>query len=526
MNTSADPIVVGAAPAASRSEAFKPGVARRLLGKVPALMVFVLLGGLWWWGHATDWTLPKFSALLGHVQGEHEDWCSEHNVPESKCVECNPKLLPRGKIFGWCKIHNVHECPLCHPEVAAARQESHAADHEHEHDGNCSLHERRIQFVSQEAVERAGIEVATVGTAAVTETVTGSGEIAYDQTRTARLSTRVPGTIFQVGKQVGDAVKQGEVLALVDAAEVGRAKAEFLQALTQVRLRGRNFERLSGLLATGAVPERSLRETETGLAESRIRLTTAQQALTNLGLPIQSESLATVPDELLVDRLRFLGLPKTLSGGLDAKTPGNLLPVTAPFDGVVVSRDVVAGEVVDAAKVLYVVVDLRQMWLNLDLPLEDAKRVARGQSVRFLPDGGGEAVGTITWISTEADPKTRTIKIRVALDNADGRLRANTFGTGKVTVCKERQVVVVPNSAVQWMGCCNVVFVRDKNFLKPDALKVFHVRTICLGTKGEQQTEIRAGVAPGDVVATAGSSLLRAELLKTNLGEGCACCKN
>ena len=86
--------------------------------------------------------------------------------------------------------------------------------------------------------------------------------------------------------------------------------------------------------------------------------------------------------------------------------------------------------------------------------------------------------------------------------------------------------MVVPGTAVQWEGCCHVVFVRDKDFLREGAPKVFHVRTVHRGAGEEKETEIIAGVLPGEVVATRGSSLLRAELLKGNLGEGCACCKD
>ena len=137
------------------------------------------------------------------------------------------------------------------------------------------------------------------------------------------------------------------------------------------------------------------------------------------------------------------------------------------------------------------------MWLNLDLRLEDAKRVALGQQVRFWPDGGQEATGNITWISTEADHKTRTVKVRAALQNGDGRLRANTFGTGKVILHDQSQAVVVPSTAVQWEGCCHVVFVRDKDFFREGAPKVFHVRTVRLGAKDEKQTGDRCRAAAG-----------------------------
>lgn len=515
-----------------------PGVLRLLARAVPPLFVFTVLGGLLAWGHRTGWAIPKFPSLAGEKAAAKDDWCNEHNVPESVCVECNPDLLPRTKSFGWCKTHGVHDCPLCHPEVAQvnkrpvvteadldrAKRSLHFTERP-ENASRCSLHKRRIQFATHEAVEKAGIEVEPVWPGPVVEAVGGSGEIVYDQTRTARLSTRVPGTMFRAYKQVGDRVREGEVVGLVDAADVGRAKAEFLHALVQFRLKVRVMERLNS--ASGAVPERAVIEGEVALSESRIRLTTSQQALTNLGMPVAPEDLEKVPEDQLAAKLHFLGLPKSLADTLDAKTTtGNLLPLVAPFDGMVASRDVVAGEVVDMTKVLFVVVDSRKMWGNLDLRLEDMKAVALGQPVRFLPDGAKtEAAGTVAWVSGEADHKTRTVRVRAVLDNDAGRLRANTFGTGRVILRDEKEVVVVPTGAVHWEGCCHVVFVRNKDYFKDGSPKVFHVRTVRVGARTDKQTEIIAGVLPGEEVAVKGSAALRAELLKNRLGEGCDCCK-
>jgi cobalt-zinc-cadmium efflux system membrane fusion protein len=161
------------------------------------------------------------------------------------------------------------------------------------------------------------------------------------------------------------------------------------------------------------------------------------------------------------------------------------------------------------------------MWLTLNPRLEDARRVTVGQVVRFREDGGGnEVTGSISWISTAVDEKTRTVKVRVDLANPDGRLRANTYGTGRVVLREEKDTLVVPNEAVHWEGDCHVVFVRDKNFLVSGAPKVFHVRKVRPGARDEQYTEILAGVLPGEVVAAKGSGVLRAELLRGNLGEG------
>src|SRR6516165_5090139 len=90
-----------------------------LLGRaVPNVLILFALGGLAWWGHHNGWKLPKFAELTGAESESKDDWCAEHGVPESICVECNEKLLPRGKSYGWCKVHGVHECPLEHPDVA------------------------------------------------------------------------------------------------------------------------------------------------------------------------------------------------------------------------------------------------------------------------------------------------------------------------------------------------------------------------------------------------------------------------
>ena len=111
-------------------------------------------------------------------------------------------------------------------------------------------------------------------------------------------------------------------------------------------------------------------------------------------------------------------------------------------------------------------------------------------------------------------------KARASLPNEAGRLRANTFGPGRVILREEPEAVIVPSEAVHWEGDCFVVFVRDKNYLAEGAPKVFHVRTVRVGMKDADTTEIIAGVLPGELVATRGSGALRAELLKDNLGEG------
>ncbi|MEX2118890.1 MAG: efflux RND transporter periplasmic adaptor subunit [Pirellulales bacterium] len=500
---------------------------------LPTLLVLAGLATAAYLGHRNGWAVPKFSALWSGGDASIDDWCAAHDVPESGCVECQPDVLPLGKDYGWCGEHGVHQCPLCHPDVAqltdppqlsgddlARSRRALALTQRPENNSRCKLYRRRVQFASADAVERAGVQVEVVQRRPITESIDAAGEVIYDQSRVAHLAPRVAGTVWRVETELGQQVKQHDVLALIDAAEVGRAKAALLQAVVQTRLKQQALDRLEAVAS--ALAERQLREGRAELSAARISLLGARQALVNLGLPVDADELMDLPDEALAERVQFLGLPKELTDGLNPETTtANLIPITAPFDAVVVDFEVVAGEVVEPAKTLFVLADPSQMWLTLHARQEDSRHLALGQKVRFRPDGGTrEAAGQVTWISTAVDPRTRTVTVRATLENRSGDLRAHSYGSGQIVLREESQAIAVPSEAIHWDGSCHVVFVRDKNFFKKDAPKVFHTRTVRPAAKLDQFTELVAGVLPGEVVAGRGSAVLRAALLKNNLGAG------
>ena len=428
----------------------------RLHHHIPTLAVMAVLVGLGIYGHHSDWKLPKFAALAGNGVAARDDWCEEHNVPESQCVECHPDLLPRGKDYGWCKEHGIANCPLCHPEVAQLKQTPNVVDSDRgraeralvsaarsENNAVCKNYLRRIQFASLEAVKKAGVDVGLVERQPITESVLANGQITYDQTRFASLSSRLPGTVWHVEKNVGDRVQAGEVLALVDAAEVGRAKTELVQALAQEELQRKIVNRLESLSSDGIVAGRQAQTAQTEFVQARARLLSAQQALANLGLPVNIEQLRGLPDEKLAQYLRLLGLPENHVQHLSPnETTANLLPVKAPMDGIIVARQVVAGEVVDASRVLFQLADTSRMWLTLNVSVEDAGKLALGQPVRFRPDGNHTDVsGKLVWKSTTADPQTRMVTARAELPNSSGQLLNETFGAGRIILREENDAI-------------------------------------------------------------------------------------
>ena len=461
----------------STSTTLSRSVLQRLVSVVriiPTVFVLAVLAGVGYWGHHSDWSMPKFSDVIGAEEKEKDDWCAEHGVPESICVACNAELMPKGELHGWCAEHGVHECPFHHPQVAQLekaptierRDLERAARalklrNRKENNSNCKLHLRRIQFASKKDADKAGIDIGLVDRKKIVETIPASGEITYDQTRVTRLSTRTAGTAWRVYRNVGDTVRRGDILAVVNASEVGQQKAELLAAVVDFDLKKVQRDQLKRVAAGGGVAERVLQEAQAALTAADIRVQKGVQSLVNLGFPLTTGQVLKQDRRQLARQLRFLGLPKEIVRYLDPEnTTSNLIPVRASASGVVVSRDVVAGEVIDMNKVLFTVVDTSRMWLMLNVAMENARFLKIGRKVQFRPDGSDvEVTAPISWISTKADPQTRMVKVRVELANERGTLRDETFGTGKIVLREEPGAIVVPNEAVHWEGCCHVVFV-------------------------------------------------------------------
>jgi cobalt-zinc-cadmium efflux system membrane fusion protein len=374
-----------------------------------------------------------------------------------------------------------------------------------------------VRFQSAAAVKQAGIRVDPAHVQQLDEYVEANGVVGYDETRVAQLSSRVPGIAWRVEKHVGDQAHKGEILAILDSIEVGNAKAKFLEAAVDYDVKTQNLKHLEQI--SSAVPARTLRDARGDVRESRIRRFNARQTLINLGLPLPHDFAIDLPDEQLMQRIQFLGLPPHIVAELEpAVATANLLPIVAPFDGVLINSEIVTGEVVQTANQQFVIADVSHMWLKLDVKKAEAVRLELGQRVRFLPDGAaGELESTVSWIGTEVDEKTRTVQVRAIAGNpivpsptgtGDGQrlLRANTFGTARIRVRENRSTVVVPHSAIQWDGERHMVFVP-----LPDGCS-FALRTVIPGATHDKYTEIVSGIAADEFVVSLGSYVLKSEL--------------
>ncbi len=453
----------------------------RLLGHLTLVLTLAGLAGLAWLGHLNEWKTPAFSDL----------WKKADKPEEDKPDEEAPSPLPVDDTT-----------PSGPPSPTASSLEKLPP---------------RITLESPATAARAGFRLAPVLRRTMSQQVQAYGVLDYDQTRYAHLSTRTPGTAWCVLKGMGDRARKGDVLAVIESTDVGKAKAEFLQSLVQVDVR----KKFQDLLATGQGASAKMKlDAETAVSEAHIKLLTDQQTLANLGLPVQARDLVSLPLDQRVRQVRLLGLPaellqdQALLKGHDPEMlPANLLPLKAPWDGMVINRNIVEGELASPATPQFTLANLGQLWVMLDVRSEEASRLKEGQEVVFVPDGVQEekAEGKIDWISSEVDPKTRTVRVRAPVANPDHRLRPHTFGDGRITVRSQPYALAVPNEALQADGPLSLVFVRIDD-------QTFEWRRVQTGLKDDKYTEILSGLAAGELVVTTGSFVLKTELFKDRLG--------
>ncbi len=466
----------------------------------------------------------KFCTLCHEELTKSLMLCKEHgNIPEDVCTKCHPEvekkynieMCPKGhgapKHYcvecgtissaslpddGWCATHNKPEaeCPECARDprkvgpVAAGEQPK-----------VCRQPLPVVRLASAKVVKQVGIQTVEVAEETHAHKLTANAETAYDANRYAEISPRVGGYIREVRADLGQAVRQGEVLAVVDSAEVSAAKTQYLTSHASVKLARATAERIQSLSRSGAVAGKAELEVMTALNQAQAGAMDAEQKLRNLGFD----------DAQLAQILR-------------ANDTKNVLEIVAPIGGSVVVRHAVKGEAVQATTQLFAVADTTKMWLWIDVYESDIANIAPGQAVSFTisgADAGGPGhafVGEVTWVGTEVNDKTRTTRVRAELANPSGRLRANQFGQSEIQVGSEHKATVVPKAAVQRKDNADVVFLPEP---EPGVYRA--QRVVTKPTDRNDVVEVTWGLKPGQRVVTKGAFLLKTEIMKGAIGAGC-----
>ena len=359
----------------------------------------------------------------------------------------------------------------------------HGEDHPHgEEEGG----EAPPVVLSEEEIAEYGVQVAVAGAGELRIAVAVPGEVEFNPDRVAHVTPRVEGVVREVYKQVGDPVKAGEVLALLDSREFAEAQAEYLAAIGREQLAVANFEREEKLWREKLAVEREYLEAKQALSEARVQRELAERQLHALGM--SDDELAALPDEPHSELTRY--------------------PLTTPIGGVVTQRHLVRGEITGTNTVEppFVIADLSTVWVDLTIYAREFGAVAVGQGV-LLGDGDGEfAEGTISFISPSLHAQTRTARARVVLQNPDGHWKPGMFVDARVVIETPRVRVAVPHEAILTLNDRDVLFVRNERGFVP--------RNVRTGRRGLENVEIVEGVEPGESYVARNGFILKAELGK------------
>jgi len=365
--------------------------------------------------------------------------------------------------------------------------------------------------LSQQAIDFAQLEILTVKPRYSQAKIITTGEIKADENRVFHINSIVPGRVTKDNIVLGNAIKPGEILAVVQNLDVARIYGEYIhqshqneidvdQSEARLDLEKKKVARLEKVNKEGSVAEKDLIAAQSqqklcqiilgGFKEHRIHMKAeARSMLSTYGVDLDEESKQ--------------GLSHIVSGS----------PIRAPRPGIVIKKNVTVGDVVNPSEPLYVVADLSKVWLDITVYDKDLEKVKEGESVIFHSDSipGITFKGLISYIQPAAGDATKTFLARVILPNDKLILKPGMFGQAEITAVERNQFPYLPDRALQKYKNDTFVFVKQRD-------GSYGKRKVTLGDRLGDGYLITDGIASNEQVVGSGSFKLKSELLKSEIG--------
>jgi len=342
-----------------------------------------------------------------------------------------------------------------------------------------------IVTLTDEAMKRAGIEIATVEAGSATDVLRLPAVVEPNAYARVSVTPLVTGRVTSVSAQLGAQVRQGQTLATVFSPELADAQTQYISARAELDAHERELARTEKLVQIGAASRQELERIHAEHTGQQTRVESARSRLDLLGMSREAvESLAS-------------------GKSVDASTE-----VPAPISGVVTERLVNMGLNVDPATKLFTVVDLSTVWIVANLYEKDFARVRVGDHATVVtpayPDR--QIQGRVSYIDPQVSPESRTTKVRVEVSNPHYDLRLGMLAEAQIQASTSTSVAFIPRIAVQNVADRSFVYVA-----KPGAPGQFMEREVLVGQPSGERIQVVSGVVAGDKVVTEGSFFMRAE---------------
>ena len=319
-----------------------------------------------------------------------------------------------------------------------------------------------------------GVRTETVERKEIPDYLEVQGRIQADPTRVVRVFPPVGGRVVAVEVRPGDRVRKGQTLALLESSDVSGARSDYQKARADAEVKDKARERASLLYENQVFSEKDYRQAVADAAIARAEL------------------------ERTRDRLRVLGV--------SPEGTSNRFVVSAPRAGVVLDIGGAPGEFsksLDAPAPLCTLADLSTVWAVGEVYEKDIAGLKRGASTQVSVSAYPEQKlsARVVALSDALDPVTRTLKLRVVLDNPGERLKPEMFASIHL-LRSSVSGIVIPSSAILREGSSAYVFVQKS----PGH---FERRGVTLGRALDGGFEVASGLNGGEVIVTEGAPLLR-----------------
>jgi cobalt-zinc-cadmium efflux system membrane fusion protein len=281
------------------------------------------------------------------------------------------------------------------------------------------------------------IQLGEVTSVELSDMLRVAGQVDFDEQRITRIGATVTGRISELQAMLGQQVKVGQTLAVLNSTELGAAQLAYMKARAQAQLNQRSVDRARQLLDADVIGSAELQRRESELAISLSEQRAAADQLRVLGV-----------SQRALDKLSETGAINSVS------------PVVATMAGTVVERKVTQGQVVQPSEVLFSIADLSRVWVEAEVPEQQAGQVQAGQNIQVeIPSLGQQLTAKLIYIADIVDPVTRTVTVRSELDNSDRSLKPAMLATVLIETRPTKRLAV-PGKAVVRESDNDQVFVE------------------------------------------------------------------
>jgi cobalt-zinc-cadmium efflux system membrane fusion protein len=344
----------------------------------------------------------------------------------------------------------------------------------------------KTRTLPQDATPR--VETGFVDYGGMQQELSLSGKIAYGEDRYSKISSPLQGRVVEVRAHLGDRVKAGAVLLVIDSPDIAQAYSEYVKEDSDLQYATRSRELAKDLYSNKALPLKDLKQAENELVKARAEFRRAKERLLSLRVPAEE-----------------------LNKPLDKQQITSRFEMKSPLTGIVVERVVTPGQSVggDANQVLFTVADLDMLQVVADVYERDLALVKEGQFAKVKVEAYPEVdfPATVASVGDVVDPASRTIKLRAWVNNQDHRLKPEMFARLHIQVGDATKILVVPKEAVLESDGKQFVFVvEEPNRYVRHEVKVSNFTP--------DQMRVLEGLTPGQRIVTKGAVLIKGQEVK------------